>query len=166
MNSHAQAPKPQCPRCGDAHTVKSGLSMGKQRYMCRNCHYQFTQRKLHGKPGNCRAMAIAMYSWGLTQTDISRLLKVTVPTVHYWISGFMENNYLKPETAELVTISLNDIGKILPEGSINPMKPIVLVPVDEATGEIAGMIGLSANKSAVLSGLDSTAERQERDVAG
>lgn len=76
----------------------------------------------------------------------------------------MENNYLRPETAELVTISLKDISKILPERILNPMKPIVLVPVDDATGEIAGMIGLPAKKPAIMNCIGSTAEMQETDA--
>lgn len=136
--------RPACPRCGNKGTVKSGQSLGRQRYLCRSCHYQFTQPKLRGKPGSNRAMALAMYSWGLSLTAISKLLKVTVPTIHYWVQGFMDRNFLKPENAELVVVPLKDIQKIISTQHLDPAKPVVLVPVDDATGDVAGVVGFPA----------------------
>ncbi|WP_212744546.1 IS1/IS1595 family N-terminal zinc-binding domain-containing protein, partial [Deinococcus metallilatus] len=34
---------PVCPRCHGVHIVKNGQAhTGKQRYLCRECRYQFT----------------------------------------------------------------------------------------------------------------------------
>lgn len=133
-----------CPRCGNPHTVKYGQPLGRQRYLCRECHYMFTQQKLRGKPGNSRALALALYSLGLSLTAISKLLKVTVPTIHFWVQGFMDKNFLKPETAELVTIPLGELLKILPQYTADPSRPVVLVPIDDATGDVAGMVSIPA----------------------
>lgn len=151
MARTAKGERLACPRCGNPHTIKSGQSLGRQRYLCRSCHYQFTQPKLRAKPGNCRAMALAMYSWGLSLTAISKLLKVTVPTVHYWVQGFMDKEFLKPQNAELVTISLRELQKVLPSYNVNPAKPVVLVPVDDETGDVVGLVGLTAREPVLWS---------------
>lgn len=106
-------------------------------------------------------MAIAMFSWGLSLTDISKLLDVTVATIHYWVKGFMDSNYLKPQKAELVTIPLKDLQKMLSEYNIDPSKQVVLVPIDDNTGDVVGMVGLPGKGSVYRDPVCEAVEGQE-----
>lgn len=128
----------ECPRCKSLDIIKSGKPKGIQRYKCKNCNYQFTINKMLKKPGSDKAIALALHSYGASMENISKLLNVSVPCIHYWIMEFKDKNFIDPERADIITIKMDKIWELIPnkfEG-----KRTIIIPIDENTGRIAGFI--------------------------
>ena len=86
----------QCPRCQHTHFVKNGFVNEKQRYKCKNCHYQFTRATPRGKPQAHKTLAVLLYCHGLSMNAISKLLGSHVTTVLQWIRTFAKKQAPKP----------------------------------------------------------------------
>jgi transposase len=62
----------RCKRCGSEEQVKNGLLRSKQRYRCKGCGLNFTDRPARGKPLALKATAVLLYVWdcpGLVDTE-------------------------------------------------------------------------------------------------
>ena len=77
--------KIKCPKCNSEDYVKNGKMNKKQRYLCKECKYNFTNFTKRGKPKEVKKKAIEMYLEGLGFRSIGRILKVSNVTVLRWI---------------------------------------------------------------------------------
>lgn len=84
-----------CPKCNTKEAiVKSGIINSKQRFLCKNCSYHFTVRKVGKKIDNYYIVkAIQLYLEGLSLREIERVLGVSHSTISNWIKTY---NIKKP----------------------------------------------------------------------
>ena len=78
----------------------------KQRYKCKNCHYQFTRATPRGKPQTHKTLAVLLYCHGLSMNAISKLLGSHVTTVLQWIRNFAKKQAPKPALSPGATLVL------------------------------------------------------------
>ena len=131
-----------CPKCQATQTVKNGRHLGRQRYRCKGCGFQFTRSTPRGRPASEKAMAITLYTLGLSLNSIARLFKVTAPAVLRWVRTFAEKTYEKPEPREAVVVELDEMWHYLRLKKTNYGygRLIVALPVSSLTGNVGVVI--------------------------
>ena len=78
-----------CPKCQSKNYIKNGYVKNRQRYLCKNCQYNYTVPQ-RGKPRELKKMALLLYLEELGFRSIERLLKVSHVTVMKWVKRFGE----------------------------------------------------------------------------
>ena len=133
---------PACPKCSCSEVVKNGKHLGRQRYRCKACTFQYTRTTSRGRPATEKATAVLLYTLGLSLNCIARMFKVTTPAVLRWVRIFAEKTYEKPEPAEAVIVELDEMWHYLGSKKTNfgSGKLIVAVPVDSLTGNVGLVI--------------------------
>jgi len=133
---------PVCPKCQSIQVIKSGHHHGKQRHRCKDCGFQFTRTEPRGRPASEKAMAITLYTMGLSLNAIARLFKVSTPAVLRWVRLFAEKVYEKPEPREAVVVELDEMWHYLHSKKTNygSGKLIVALPVNSLTGNVGLVI--------------------------
>ena len=131
-----------CPKCSYSEVVKNGKHLGKQRYKCKSCRFQFTRTVARGRPASDKATAVLLYTLGLSLNCIARMFKVSTPAVLRWVRLFAEKTYVKPEPAEAVIVELDEMWHYLGSKKTNSGsgKLIVAVPVGSLTGNVGIVI--------------------------
>jgi len=87
--------------------VKSGHVLGKQRWLCRRCGYQFT--RTDGPPAGAttpevtKRAAVTLYGHGLSFRAVGKLLSTTAQSVMRWVIGHVDAHCAKP-TPEPVSV--------------------------------------------------------------
>ncbi len=105
--------RPSCPRCGSHRVVKSGHVLGKQRWWCRACRYQFTKITGPDTPKTIKHAAVSLYGHGLSVRTVARLLGTTAQSVLRWVCGYVDQYCTKPEPNEAVVIELDEMWHFL-----------------------------------------------------
>lgn len=79
----------KCPRCSSKNFVKHGIIKGSQRYLCKECKYNFTVAKM-GKALEKYYIvrALQLYLEGLGFRAIGRIIGVSNVTVMNWIRKY------------------------------------------------------------------------------
>ena len=133
---------PACPKCGCSEVVKNGKHLGRQRYRCKACVFQYTRTTSRGRPASEKATAVLLYTLGLSLNCIARIFKVTTPAVLRWVRLFAEKTYEKPEPSEAVIVELDEMWHYLGQKKTNfgYGKLIVAVPVGSLTGNVGIVI--------------------------
>ena len=133
---------PECPKCQSAKIIKSGHHHGKQRHRCKSCGYQFTRTDSRGRPASEKAMAVTLYTMGLSLNAIAGLFKVSTPAVLRWVRTFAEKIYEKPEPREAVVVELDEMWHYLHSKKTNcgSGKLIVALPVNSLIGNVGLVI--------------------------
>jgi DNA-binding LacI/PurR family transcriptional regulator/ribosomal protein S27AE len=136
----------QCPKCGEVGSImKAGYVRNKQRYVCKDCHYFFTQTD---QGTNVRKRQVKRHQ--TTIIDVARMVGVSNSTVSRALHGHSD---ISPETRKavldaaasmdyqpnqlahnLVTSKTNTIGMIVPEFH-NPFFPNVIIGAHEVLTE-------------------------------
>ena len=131
-----------CPKCSCSEVVKNGKHLGRQRYRCKSCAFQYTRTTARGRPANEKATAVLLYTLGLSLNCIARMFKVTTPAVLRWVRLFAEKTYTKPEPAEAVIVELDEMWHYLgsKKTSSGSGRLIVAVPVSSLTGNVGVVI--------------------------
>ena len=131
-----------CPKCSCTVVVKNGKHLGKQRYRCKSCGFQFTRTTARGRPASEKATAVLLYTLGLSFNCIARMLKVSTPAVLRWVRLFAEKTYEKPQPGEAVIVELDEMWHFLCSKKTNSGsgKLIVAVPVGSLTGNVGVVI--------------------------
>ncbi|MDR2160988.1 MAG: hypothetical protein LBO77_02455, partial [Desulfovibrio sp.] len=126
---------PECPKCGSTENVKNGRHLGRQRYRCKKCCFQFTRTTPRGRPANEKATAVLLYTLGLSLNCIARMLKVSTPAVLRWVRLFAEKVYEKSEPREAVVVELDEMWHYLRSKKTNfgYGRLIVAIPVNSLT---------------------------------
>ena len=132
-----------CPKCHCAEAVKNGRHLEKQRYRCEGCGFQFTRTSPRGRPANEKALAVLLYTLGLSMNTIARLLQVSTPAVLRWVRIFAEKTYEKPEPREAVIVELDEMWHYLGSKKTNfgSGRLIVAIPVSSLAGSAGIVIG-------------------------
>ena len=81
----------KCPRCKSKDYVKNGKMNKKQRYLCKECKYNFSSFKKRGKSKEIKKKAIEIYLEGLGFRSIGRILGVSNVAVLKWVRKTTEN---------------------------------------------------------------------------
>ena len=105
--------KPPCPKCQSIEVVKNGKVQGKQRYKCKSCSLQFTRLTPLGRPAQEKAMAVTLYSLGLSIRAIARLIGVSPTAVLKWIKTFAKTHYEKPAPGDAIIVELDEMWHYL-----------------------------------------------------
>ena len=105
--------KPPCPKCQSIEVVKNGKVQGKQRYKCKSCSLQFTRLTPRGRPAQEKAMAVTLYTLGLSIRAIARLIGVSPTAVLKWIKTFAKTHYEKPAPGDAIIIELDEMWHYL-----------------------------------------------------
>ena len=70
--------KNNCPKCSSSSIVKSGLIKNRQRFLCKECNYHFTVKKLGKQIDDYYVTkALQLYLEGLSYREIERILGVS-----------------------------------------------------------------------------------------
>ena len=119
--------KPPCPKCQSIEVVKNGKVQGKQRYKCKSCSLQFTRLTPRGRPAQEKAMAVTLYTLGLSIRAIARLIGVSPTAVLKWIKTFAKTHYEKPAPGDAIIVELDEMWHYLrsKKTSYGSVKPIV-----------------------------------------
>lgn len=105
--------KPPCPKCQSIEVVKNGKVQGKQRYKCKSCSLQFTRLTPRGRPAQEKAMAVTLYTLGLSIRAIARLIGVSSTAVLKWIKTFAKTHYEKPAPGDAIIVELDEMWHYL-----------------------------------------------------
>ena len=105
--------KPLCPKCQSIEVVKNGKVQGKQRYKCKSCSLQFTRLTPRGRPAQEKAMAVTLYTLGLSIRAIARLIGVSPTAVLKWIKTFAKTHYEKPAPGDAIIVELDEMWHYL-----------------------------------------------------
>jgi hypothetical protein len=80
---------PICPRCEHEIVSKSGVIEGRQRFKCKNCHYNFTVNKLGKSIDKYYVVkALQLYIEGISYREIERILGVSHVSVMNWVKQY------------------------------------------------------------------------------
>ena len=128
-----------CPKCAFSKTVKNGIHLGRQRHRCKGCGFQFTRDTPRGRPSNEKAMAVLLYTLGLSFNAIARIYGVATSTVMRWVQTFAEKTYEKPVPGQAVIVELDEMWHYLRSKKTNSGsgRLIVAVPIGSLTGNVA-----------------------------
>jgi DNA-binding transcriptional ArsR family regulator len=87
-----------CPKCNQKNIVKSGIIKERQRFLCKDCSYYFTVKKL-GKQIDDYVVtkALQLYLEGLSYREIERIIGVSHNSVSSWIKKY---NISRPPHAD------------------------------------------------------------------
>ena len=105
--------KPPCPKCQSIEVVKNGKVQGKQRYKCKSCSLQCTRLTPRGRPAQEKAMAVTLYTLGLSIRAIARLIGVSPTAVLKWIKTFAKTHYEKPAPGDAIIVELDEMWHYL-----------------------------------------------------
>lgn len=105
--------KPPCPKCQSIEVVKNGKVQGEQRYKCKSCSLQFTRLTPRGRPAQEKAMAVTLYTLGLSIRAIARLIGVSPTAVLKWIKTFAKTHYEKPAPGDAIIVELDEMWHYL-----------------------------------------------------
>lgn len=133
---------PGCPKCNTEQVVKNGHHLGRQRYRCKVCGFQYTRVNPRGRPSSEKAAAVLLYTMGLSLNAIARIYLVSAQTVLRWVRNFAEKTYEKPEPREAVIVELDEMWHYLGSKKTNygSGKLIVALPVSSLTGNVGLVI--------------------------
>ena len=90
-----------CPKCQQKHIVKSGIINERQRFLCKDCNYYFTVKKLGKQIDDYFVTkALQLYLEGLSFREIERIIGVSHVTISSWIKKY---NIKRPPHSEFHT---------------------------------------------------------------
>ncbi len=104
-----------CYRCESERCVKHGFMQGQQRYLCKECGYNFIDKPRRGHSRFTIMLAVWLYLSGLSQRRIARLLGVSPVAVLKWIKKFAVENAPKPVPPEggVAVVELDEMWHFL-----------------------------------------------------
>ena len=131
----------KCRKCGSEKSVKNGQHLGRQRYKCKECGFQFTQEQPKGKDLETKCLSIILYVNGLSFRAIANIVKVSHKAVYDWVRGFGIETYEKPRPTGEVVIELDEMWHFLNRKKTNygSGKRIVALQVNSSTGSVEGV---------------------------
>ena len=132
----------KCRKCGSEDSVKNGQHLGRQRYKCKPCGFQYTLDHAKGKSLETKCLSIILYVNGLSFRAIANIVKVSPKAVYDWVKSFGLDTYDKPKPAGDVVVELDELWHFLTAKKTNcgSGKRIVVLQVNLSTGNVEGAI--------------------------
>lgn len=130
-----------CRKCGSALIVKNGNHLGRQRFKCKECGFQFTRADAKGKPPQTKCLAVILYVTGLSLRSIASILCVSPKAVLDWVRSFGAATYEKPTPKGEVTVELDEMWHFITskKTSSGSGRHIVALQVSSSTGNVEGV---------------------------
>ena len=127
-----------CRKCGSAHVVKNGHHLGKQRFKCKECGFQFTRPDAKGKSPQTKCLAIILYVTGLSLRSIASIGNASPKAVLDWVRAFGATTYEKPTPKGKIIVELDEMWHFLTSKKTNfgYGKHIVVLQVNSSTGNV------------------------------
>jgi transposase-like protein len=97
-----------CPICDSEKFVKNGIQYGRQKYKCKSCGYQSTREESRHSHKDI-AMAVSLYSVGLSFRTIAQMFEVSPNTIYLWVKNFAEVHYQKPSPKGVIEVELDEM---------------------------------------------------------
>ncbi|MBF2099274.1 MAG: IS1 family transposase [Gloeomargaritaceae cyanobacterium C42_A2020_066] len=91
MTLHDDNPRPPCPRCHSTYILKNGSTHHKkQKYLCKNCHYQFidSPSKKYITPSETQLIHSCLLE-RISLAGISRITNISLTSVHRIVKSFL-----------------------------------------------------------------------------
>lgn len=128
-----------CPKCASEQDCEEWKTLGASEISLQRLRFSFTRDTPRGRPATEKAMAILLYTLGLSFNAIARIYGVATSTVMRWVRDFAEKTYEKPSPGEAVIIELDEMWHYLHSKKTNygSGKLIVAIPVNSLTGNVA-----------------------------
>lgn len=120
---------PKCPKCTE-QTIKYGHILGRQRWQCKKCNFQFTRNKPRGKPLVMKLLANLLYMSGMSMNSIAAVFDVSTPSILKWIRKFAEENYEKPEPGNIVVLELDEMWHFIDSKKTKPGFGRLLIEIE------------------------------------
>ena len=74
-----------CPQCSSENSCKNGFKDDRQRYLCKDCSFNYSTEHGRGKPKALKQQALELYLEGLGFRAIGRQLGVSNVAVLKWV---------------------------------------------------------------------------------
>ena len=104
--------KPACPKCKSTNVIKNGKVQEKQRLKCKSRSYQYVRLTPRGRPPKEKAMAITLYTLGLSMRAIANIFHLSPNAILKWIKAFAKENYKKPVPGDaILNVALFQVKK-------------------------------------------------------
>jgi transposase len=131
-----------CRKCGSERIVKNGHHLGRQRFKCKECGFQFTRPDAKGKPPQTKSLALILYVTGFSLRSIASIVKVSPKAVLDWVRAFGVATYEKPTPQGEVVVELDEMWHFLTskKTSFGSGRRIVVLQVSSSTGNVESAI--------------------------
>ena len=128
----------RCSKCRSEKSIKSGKHLGRQRYKCKECGYQFTLDRPRGKDLQVKCLAVILYVNGLSFRKIAQIIKVSHKTVYDWVKSLGLETYEKLKSEVSVVIELDEMRCFLTakKTSFGHGAHFVVLQVNSSTGDM------------------------------
>lgn len=132
----------KCRKCNSENYIKSGNHLGRQRYKCKECGFQYTKEESNQKPSCEKAMAVTLYIFGLSFRSIGKILNISHQSILNWVRDFGLKTFEKPKPSGAVVVELDEMWHFIKKKNKNYGygKLIVALPVSSLTGNVAIVI--------------------------
>lgn len=84
----------QCTKCGSEKTIRNGQVPGKQRFLCKDCQYNFVEIDMRKRPQDAAKRALAVILCIMCKASFNflgtKLFKVSPTTIMNWIKEWSE----------------------------------------------------------------------------
>ena len=131
--------RPSCPKCRTEAPNKNGQHLGKQRWKCRSCHFEFTRTEPKGKPYWMKELALRLYQNRMSLNGIAKLFHVSTPAVLAWVRQLAKQIIEKPEPEQIRVIELDEVWHFIDKKSENAGSGLLLIVIrsESLTGKSA-----------------------------
>ena len=103
-----------CPHCSGTHIVHNGFIRNVRRWLYRDCNRTFTRTTPRGQPVASKALAVLLYTHGLSLSAIGKIVEVSTVTVLRWVREFAREHYAKPvPDGKMVIIEIDEMWHYL-----------------------------------------------------
>ena len=128
-----------CKRCSGDQVIKKGIVSGKQRYQCKDCHYNFregdgrTNEKIAAKKALCILLyAMAKGSFRM----LGRILDTDHTLVYRWIRNFGESLPEPVITGDIAEMEFDEMWHFIGQKKRNfgSSKPLIVAHGELWTG--------------------------------
>lgn len=81
-----------CPKCGSKVYCKNGFNLGRQRYRCANCGYNYTVA-IKGPDSELKKRIVYLYQEGLSHRAIGREVGQCGVTIKKWVEQIKQDGW-------------------------------------------------------------------------
>ena len=132
----------KCKKCQNSSYVKAGKVAGEQRYKCRLCGCQFVPTRIKGMTTKQKALALCLYTNGLSFRTIGKIIQVHFSAIYRFIRKWALENYEKPKPSNdtIIMLELDEMWHYIhsKKQDAGYGRLIVAIPVNLSTGNVEG----------------------------